>query len=190
MLFDRLLGSSATSLWNRTFFSKIDHILMYHTGEKAIVEMHIVMEEDLPLKVCTEITYNSMLSFVCIFFIGKVWHVIAHSSRLQRYIFHNNQHFSGHTWHLASSREEDQSARVCRQNVHPLRLRLWWRMRKRLIRQIVNIAGMIRISIHTIRPWIKDARMLYSCSIDFNSVNTSVRQGSSSDRKYLELAHK
>lgn len=30
---------------------KIDHIMIYHIGAKAIVEMHIVMSENLPLKV-------------------------------------------------------------------------------------------------------------------------------------------
>ncbi|EYB95832.1 hypothetical protein Y032_0155g3043 [Ancylostoma ceylanicum] len=32
---------------------QIHHIMVYHTGLQATVELHIVMDENLPLKVCT-----------------------------------------------------------------------------------------------------------------------------------------
>ncbi|GMS82571.1 hypothetical protein PENTCL1PPCAC_4746, partial [Pristionchus entomophagus] len=36
---------------------KIDHVMLYHVGAKAMVEMHIVMEEHLPLKVTHDISH-------------------------------------------------------------------------------------------------------------------------------------
>ncbi|GMR48228.1 hypothetical protein PMAYCL1PPCAC_18423, partial [Pristionchus mayeri] len=36
---------------------KIDHVMIYHIGAKAIVEMHIVMEENLPLKITHDISH-------------------------------------------------------------------------------------------------------------------------------------
>ncbi|GMT35647.1 hypothetical protein PFISCL1PPCAC_26944 [Pristionchus fissidentatus] len=36
---------------------KIDHIMIYHIGAKALVELHIVMDEKLPLKVTHDISH-------------------------------------------------------------------------------------------------------------------------------------
>ncbi|GMR55904.1 hypothetical protein PMAYCL1PPCAC_26099, partial [Pristionchus mayeri] len=36
---------------------KIDHVMLYHIGAKAMVEMHIVMEENLPLKITHDISH-------------------------------------------------------------------------------------------------------------------------------------
>lgn len=34
----------------------LDHVMVYHLGEKALVELHVVLDEDLPLKVTHDIT--------------------------------------------------------------------------------------------------------------------------------------
>ncbi|GMR45181.1 hypothetical protein PMAYCL1PPCAC_15376 [Pristionchus mayeri] len=36
---------------------KIEHVMLYHIGAKAMVEMHIVMEESLPLKITHDISH-------------------------------------------------------------------------------------------------------------------------------------
>ncbi|GMS93317.1 hypothetical protein PENTCL1PPCAC_15492 [Pristionchus entomophagus] len=36
---------------------KIDHVMIYHIGAKAMVEMHVVMEENLPLKITHDISH-------------------------------------------------------------------------------------------------------------------------------------
>lgn len=34
----------------------LDHIMVYHIGEKALVEVHVVLDEHLPLKITHDIT--------------------------------------------------------------------------------------------------------------------------------------
>ncbi|GMT06658.1 hypothetical protein PENTCL1PPCAC_28832, partial [Pristionchus entomophagus] len=36
---------------------KIDHVMIYHIGAKTLVELHIVMDENLPLKITHDITH-------------------------------------------------------------------------------------------------------------------------------------
>lgn len=34
----------------------LDHVMVYHLGERALVELHVVLDENLPLKICHDLT--------------------------------------------------------------------------------------------------------------------------------------
>lgn len=50
----------------------LDHLMVYHVGEKALVEMHVVLDEHLPLKVTHDLTEDLQRKIQALDFVDRV----------------------------------------------------------------------------------------------------------------------